>query len=199
MKLETVKNFLRTFSKKRRYTIRFDSQNVKASQMLGKSPCELFYHVFLSLSWKLIWKMSPLVLGEILRVFVKTLTADDKYPLEDCENLQLPIQMQLSGKQTTFAEFFVPFLESTPNFKFFERKANRHSECISEIRDWKTCLGHSLKSAVSEHALTANMWKRLEYLLNPRESAFIMFFIILMEVYLEFVSPSFSWNLRGVL
>ena len=140
MKLETVKNFVRKFSKKRRYTIRFDSQNVKASQMLGKSPCELFYHVFLSLSWKLIWKMSPLVLGEILRVFVKTLTADDKYPLEDCENLQLPIQMQLSGKQTTFAEFFVPFLESTPNFKFFERKANRNSECIPKLETVKNLL-----------------------------------------------------------
>ena len=137
MKLETVKNFVRTFSKKRRYTIRFDSQNVKASQMLGKSPCELFYHVFLSLSWKLIWKMSPIVLGEILRVFVKTLTADDKYPLEDCENLQLPIQMQLSEKRTTFPQFFVPFLESIQNFKCFERKNDRRRECISKIRDYE--------------------------------------------------------------
>ena len=38
--------------------------------------------------------MSPLVLGEILRVFVKQLTADAKYPFQDCENFQLLIQMQ---------------------------------------------------------------------------------------------------------
>ena len=38
--------------------------------------------------------MSPLVLGEILRLFVNTLTADDKYPVEDCEKLPLTIQMQ---------------------------------------------------------------------------------------------------------
>ena len=42
--------------------------------------------------------MSPLGLGEILQVFVNTLTADGKYPVQDCENLQLPIQMQLSQK-----------------------------------------------------------------------------------------------------
>ena len=57
--------------------------------------------------------MSPLVLGEILGIFVNTLTADGKYPVPCSENLQLPIQMQLSEKQKTFSEFFVPFLEST--------------------------------------------------------------------------------------
>ena len=38
--------------------------------------------------------MSPLVLSEILGVFVITLTANGKYPVQDCENLQLPNQMQ---------------------------------------------------------------------------------------------------------
>ena len=57
--------------------------------------------------------MSPLVLGEILGIFVNTLTADGKYPVPGSENFQLPIQMQLSEKQKTFSEFFVPFLEST--------------------------------------------------------------------------------------
>ena len=45
-------------------------------------------------SEKLIWKMSGVVLGEILGVFVITLTDDGKYPVQGCENLQLPIQMQ---------------------------------------------------------------------------------------------------------
>ena len=58
-----------------------------------------FYHVFLSFSVKLIWKMSPLVLGEMLEVFVNTLPGDGKYPVQGCENLQLPIQMQLSEKR----------------------------------------------------------------------------------------------------
>ena len=37
--------------------------------------------------------MSPLVWGEILGVAVNILTADDKYPGEDSENLQLTIQL----------------------------------------------------------------------------------------------------------
>ena len=126
-KLQPVKFFVRTVSKKPCFRKRFDSQNVKASQMLGKSPCEPFYHLFSPFSGKLIWKISPLVLGEILRGFVNTLTADDKYPVEDCENLQLPIQMQLSEKRTTFCQFFVTFLESTSIFKHFEKKDDLHS------------------------------------------------------------------------
>ena len=43
--------------------------------------------------------MSPQVLDEILRVFVNTLSADGKYPVQCCENLQLPIQIQLSEKR----------------------------------------------------------------------------------------------------
>ena len=62
---------------------------------------------FLSFSGKLIWIISSLVLGEILGVFVNTLTADVKYPAQGCENLQVPIQMQLSEKGKTFCEFFV--------------------------------------------------------------------------------------------
>ena len=71
--------------------------------------------------------MSPLVLGEMLEVFVNTLPVDGKYPVQGCENLQLPIQMQLSEKRKTFSEFFVPFLESTSNFKHFEGKDVRQS------------------------------------------------------------------------
>ena len=66
--------------------------------------------------------MSPLVLGEILEVFLNILTADGKYRVQCCGNMQLPIQMQLSEKQKIFSEIFIPFLESTSNFKHFEKK-----------------------------------------------------------------------------
>ena len=66
--------------------------------------------------------MSPLVLGEILEVFLNILTADGKYRGQGCGNMQLPIQMQLSEKQKIFSEIFIPFLESTSNFKHFEKK-----------------------------------------------------------------------------
>ena len=71
--------------------------------------------------------MSPLGLREILRVFLNTLTGDAKYSVEVWENLLLPIQVELSEKRKTFSQFFVPFLESTSNFKCFQGKHDRHS------------------------------------------------------------------------
>ena len=79
--------------------------------------------------------MSPLVLSEILWVFLNTLIVDGTHPVEDFENLQLPIQMQLSEKRKTFSQLFVPFLESTSNFKHFEENDDCLSKCISEITD----------------------------------------------------------------
>ena len=64
--------------------------------------------------------MSPLVLCEILGVFLNTLTVDCKYAVQNCDNLQLPNQMQLSEKRQTFSQFFVPIPESTSNFRHFE-------------------------------------------------------------------------------
>ena len=61
-----------------------------------KSAWEHFYHFFASLWVKRIWKRSFLFKVEIIGVFVKTLTADYKYPVQDCEKLRFPIQMQLS-------------------------------------------------------------------------------------------------------
>ena len=55
-------------------------------------------------------------------MFVNTLSADGKYPVEYYENFQLPIQMQVSEKRKSFSQFFVPFLECTSNFKRFEKK-----------------------------------------------------------------------------
>ena len=71
--------------------------------------------------------MSQLVLVEILEEFVKTLTSDGKYPVQNFDNLQLPIQMQLCEKRRPFSPVFVSFLDSISNFQNFERKDDRHS------------------------------------------------------------------------
>ena len=80
-----------------------------------------------SFSGKLIPKISPLVLSEILVVFDNTLIVDGTHPVQDCHNLHLPIQMQLSEKRKTFYVFSVPFLKSTSNFKHFRKKDDCHS------------------------------------------------------------------------
>ena len=45
-KLQTVENLVRPLSKNRLFKTCFDSQHVKAPQILAKSPWECFYHVF---------------------------------------------------------------------------------------------------------------------------------------------------------
>ena len=74
-----------------------------------------------------------LVLCKILRLFVNTLTADDKYSLLNRDNLTQSIQTLLSQKQKTFSQIFSSFLKSTLNFEHFQKKDDPHSRCISDI------------------------------------------------------------------
>ena len=126
-KLQTVKNFVTPLGKKRCFGTRFDTQHDKVSQILPNSPWKRFHHVLSSFWEKFIWKISPVLLGEILRMFFNLLTAEGKYPIEDWENLPLPIQMQLSEKRKTFSQYVVPFMDSASNFKQFEKKDDSHS------------------------------------------------------------------------
>ena len=58
----------------------------------------------------------------VLGVLRKTLTANKKYLVQNCQNLLSPFQIVLSEKIKTFYQFFVPFLESTSNFEHSEKK-----------------------------------------------------------------------------
>ena len=62
------------------------------------------------------------------------MTANVKDPVGDCVNLLCPIGILLSLKPTIISDFFVPFLESTSNFKDFEEKDDCHSYFIWEVR-----------------------------------------------------------------
>ena len=95
-KLKTAKDVVSQTSKMPRFRTPFDRQHDKESQIFVKSTWKHFYYNSSSLWAKVTWKMSPLVIYEILWAFVNTLTNNNKYPLWNCENLPLPIQMQLS-------------------------------------------------------------------------------------------------------
>ena len=61
------------------------------------------------------------------RTVVNTLTVDEKRYLLRKDNFTQPIQMQLSQKQKTFSEFFLPFLKSILKFKRFRKKDDPYS------------------------------------------------------------------------
>ena len=73
-----------------------------------------------------------------LRLFVKTLSAIEKYLVLNRDNLKIPIQAQLSRKEKNFSQFLAPFLKSRLNFNsFFLKKDVPHRFCISDITDFE--------------------------------------------------------------
>ena len=75
---------------------------------------------------------------EILRLFVKTLTADDKYSDSNMQNLRQQFQAPLSQNQKTFSWFFIAFLKCALNLEHFPKKDKYPSLILSEIIDAKT-------------------------------------------------------------
>ena len=80
-----------------------------------------------------IVKKSFLAISKILRLFVNTLTADEKYSLINRDTLTQPVQMQLYQKQKTFSWFFSAFLKSIFNFGHFWKNDESHIWHISKI------------------------------------------------------------------
>ena len=74
-----------------------------------------------------------LVLCKILKLFVNTLTDDDKYSVLYRDNLIQPIQILLCHKQKTFSQFLSAFLKSTLNFEHSGKKDDPQSRCIPQI------------------------------------------------------------------
>ena len=72
-------------------------------------------------------KKFAFVWSEILRLFVNTLTADDKYSRRNVENLRQQFETPLSEKQKTFSGFFIAFLKCAWNFAHFQKKKKKMS------------------------------------------------------------------------
>ena len=122
--------------KKSRFRGPFNKQHGKRAQTLLQSGRQHLYHIYWSLWRKLSRKKRLLVIWKILRLFVNTLKADDKYSPLNRDNLTQPIQTLLSHKQTKKFPFFPAFLKSKLNFeKFLKKKDDRLSWCIFKIRD----------------------------------------------------------------
>ena len=67
------------------------------------------------------------MIHKILRLFVNTLTVNDKHYLLKRDNSAVTIQMELSQKLKTLFQFFFAFLKSTLNFKHLPNKDDPHS------------------------------------------------------------------------
>ena len=103
-KLETVKILLRPLSKKRRLRT-----SIWKHPKYLPNLHENAFIFFSSFSGKFIPKVSSPILGEILLVFVNTFGADCKYPVQDCENLQVQFKCNYLKNEIYFLDFYFHF------------------------------------------------------------------------------------------
>ena len=84
------------------FTLPFQKEHGKRVLPLLKSERQHMYHIYGSMGTQWSRKKSLLLICKILRLFVNTLSAVDKYSGTNGDNLMQPIQMQLSQKQKAF-------------------------------------------------------------------------------------------------
>ena len=77
--------------------------------------------------------MSALVTSEIFRLFVNTLTPDDKYSFRYMQIFWQQLQTPLSQKGNTFCPFVIAFLKCSWNLEHSQKKEEYPSLIIAEI------------------------------------------------------------------
>ena len=77
--------------------------------------------------------MSALVTSEISRLFVNTLTTDDKYSRRNMQIFWQQLQTLLSPEQNSFCQFLIAFLKCAWNLEHSEKKEDSPSLIITEI------------------------------------------------------------------
>ena len=76
--------------------------------------------------------MTALVTSEIFRLFVNTLTPDDKYSRRYIQIFWQQLQTPLSQKGMAFFRFFIAFLKCAWNLQNSEKKEGYPSRIITE-------------------------------------------------------------------
>ena len=77
--------------------------------------------------------MSVLVTSEMFRLFLNTLSPDDKYSRRNMQTFWQQVQTPLSQKGETFFRFFIEFLKCAWNLEHSEKKEQYPSLIITEI------------------------------------------------------------------
>ena len=98
-------------SKKPCFRELLDTEHGKLVETMLQYEWEQVYQIYQSLWRQFHWKKTVLGIHKIIRLFVNTLTVDDKHYLLNSDNLTQPIQMQLYRRQKSFAEFYFCILK----------------------------------------------------------------------------------------
>ena len=185
-------------SKKPHFRKSCEIQHAKECQRLLELAAHNFYQIFSSLWGKLSWKISLLVICEILGLFVNSCTANDMYFLCNSGNLLQPIQTQLFKKQKKIFSFFGSFLKSSSNFKHFVKRWPSYLLHYRNYRLWKTSLSkkHFFRIPLgSEHVkgsqtLVKSAWQQFYHICSSLwwKLAWKMSLLVICEILGHFVN-----------
>ena len=120
--IQPAKNVVRSMWKKSRFRLPFQKKHAKRVSTHLKSERQHLYHIHWSMGRILSSKKSLLVIWKILNLFLKTLSAVDKYSLLNRYNRTKAIQMQLSQKQKHFLNIFQHILNLVEILNILEKK-----------------------------------------------------------------------------
>ena len=105
---------------------------------------------------------------KVLRLFVNTLTADDKYSLLSRGNSTQTIQIHLSQKQETFSQSFCTFFKSTLNFEHFQKNVTLMAYVFPKLRTRKHVIRKMSKKSRLRGPLDRQQGKRAETLIQSK-------------------------------
>ena len=120
-------------SKRSCFSTPFGNQRVNGFEKPLKSTRYHYLPIFKWIRDKLSWKNSAFVTSEISRLFVNTLTPDDKYSRRYMQIFWQQIQTPLSQKWKSFCRLLVAFLKCSLNLEHSWKKEEYPSLIITEI------------------------------------------------------------------
>ena len=97
--------------------------------------------------------MTALVTSEIFRLFVNTLTPDDKYSRRYMQIFWQQLQTRLSQKEMSFFRFFIAFLKCAWNLEHSEKKQEYPSRIITEIIASEKDVYLSVQKVLLQHTI----------------------------------------------
>ena len=179
LRLQSPKDVLRSTSKKSRFRLPFEKQHDKRVSKLFKSERQHLYHISCSMWMQLSWKKFLLVICKISRLFVNTMSADDKYSLLNRDNLAQQIQMQLSQKQKNFFWFFfVHFSNVHQIFWSMWRQLSCKKSLLVICKIFRVFV--NTLSSDDKYALLniENLTQRIQMQLSQRQKTFLLNFFL---------------------
>ena len=120
-------------SKRSCFSTPFSNQRVNGFEALPKLAPHHYFSISSGIRDKLSWKKSALFVSEIFRLFVNTLTPDDKYSRRNMEIFWQQLQTSLSPKGKTFCRFLIVFVKCAWNLQRSEKQEGYPGWIIADI------------------------------------------------------------------